>query len=161
MNCKTLATFAVFVALTTACRPGESRWVSPIQFDTATAWFHVSEDSVPLLIEIASDEEQRAFGLSRRPTLDSQSGMLFEFDSLQAAENGFWMWRTKVPLDIAYLDPEGVVQRILNMPLCGSRAESCPTYPPGIPYASTIEANVGWFSERGIEPGTRVTIARD
>lgn len=147
-------------AAAASCGPAESPWVSPVHFDTATAWFHMEGDSVSLLVEIASSAEQRAFGLSRRPSLDAASGMLFEFDTIRSAEHGFWMWRTNMPLDIAFIDEDGVVRQILGMEVCGSRAESCPEHPPGVEYSNALEANLGWFAENGVEVGDRVSIVR-
>lgn len=140
-----------------ACTVGGSEWTSPLPFDTALVWMHGEADSVSLLVEVASSDEQRAFGLSRRPTLDDGSGMLFVFDSVQAADHGFWMWRTNIPLDIAFVDSTGVIQRILAMETCGARAESCPSYPPGVRYERALEANLGWFAAQGVRVGDRVT----
>ena len=145
-------------AMVGACTAGGSAWTSPMPFDTAFVWLHTDTDSTGLLVEIARTDEQRAFGLSRRPSLDPGSGMLFEFDSIQPPDNGFWMWRTNIPLDIAYADTAGVIQRILAMEVCGVRAESCPTYPPGVPYWQALEANIGWFSANGIEVGDRLSV---
>ena len=105
-------------------------------------------------------EDQRAFGLSRRPSLDPESGMIFEFDSLQTPEHGFWMWRTRVPLDIAYIESDGTIGKIVSMGLCGDRAESCPSYPAGVEFAMALEANLGWFAAHGIAEGDRVSVLR-
>lgn len=143
-----------------ACGDAGSAWTSPLAFDTATVWLHGGTDSASLLVEIARSDDQRAFGLSRRPSLDPGSGMLFEFDSIQGADHGFWMWRTNIPLDIAFADTAGVIQRILAMEVCGVTPESCPTYPPGVPYWQALEANLGWFADHGVEVGDRLSVQR-
>lgn len=143
-----------------SCQSDESEWVSPIAFDTATAWFYTSLDSVPLLVEVASSSEQRSFGLSRRPSLDPESGMLFEFDSIQSPDHGFWMWRTLIPLDIAFVDSEDIIVAILGMDVCAAHVQSCPSYAPGVSYRTAIEANFGWYADRGIDVGDRVWIFR-
>ena len=66
-------------------------------------------------MEVANTEAQQSFGLMDRPALDSMSGMLFVFDTLRAADAGFWMWRTLVPLDIAFIDSASVIRRVLPM----------------------------------------------
>lgn len=148
------------VAWGSACSQGDTPWVSPMPFDTATVLVVSETDSATLLVEIASTEDQRAFGLSRRPSLDPGSGMLFDFDTIQAAEQGFWMWRTRIPLDIAYVGTDGVIERIVSMELCGDRAESCPSHPAGTEFAMALEANLGWFATHGMTEGDRVTVLR-
>jgi len=129
-------------------------------FDTATVWIYSGADSTTLLVEIAATEDQRAFGLSRRPSLDPESGMIFDFDTLQTPEHGFWMWRTRVPLDIAYVRTDGTIGRIVSMGLCGDRAESCPSYPAGVEFMMALEANLGWFAAHGVTEGDRVSVLR-
>src|SRR5688572_5915639 len=82
----------------------EAPWKSPIPFDTTFAWVQSETDSTRLLLELAETPSQQQFGMMTRPRLDPESGMLFVYDSAQAPENGFWMFRTIVPLDIAFLD---------------------------------------------------------
>jgi hypothetical protein len=121
---------------------------------------HSSSDSAALLVEFADTDETRSLGLMSRPSLDSGSGMLFTYDSLQSGEAGFWMWQTRIPLDIAFLDSAGVILRILSMEPCESAlyAQACPSYAPGVPYRAALEVNRGWFLDRGITEGDTVTL---
>ena len=151
---------ALTLAVVSACSQGDTTWVSPMAFDTATVWIHSDTDSTQLLVEVAATQDQRAFGLSRRPVLDPGSGMIFEFDTLQTPEHGFWMWRTNIPLDIAYIEESGTIGRILSMVTCGDRAESCPSYPAGVPFTRALEANLGWFAANGVAEGDRVSLQR-
>lgn len=141
---------------------GEETWISPIPFDTAQVTVVSGADSFPLLVEVAESDAERQFGLSRRPSLDPGSGMLFVFDSLRAPEEGFWMWRTRVPLDIAFLDAAGVIGSIVAMEPCADAlyAEACPEYAAGVPYLQALEVNQGWFAEHGVEVGDRVILER-
>jgi len=147
-----------------ACGGGEEEgpWVSPIPFDTARAVVLRGADSLSLLVEVAESQQERQFGLSRRPSLDPESGMVFLFDTVQAADRGFWMWRTRIPLDIAFADSAGVIGSIVTMEPCADAlyAEACPTYPAGVPYRLALETNRGWFAERGVEPGDRILLER-
>jgi hypothetical protein len=86
--------------------------------------------------------------------------MLFEFAAIQSPDHGFWMWRTLIPLDIAFVDSEGTIVSIRQMHVCDANVQSCPSYAPGVAYRSAIEANLGWFGERGINEGDRVLIVR-
>lgn len=144
--------------LSAACQPaGDTPWVSPVAFDTAEVWVVEGADSARLLVELATSEQQRQFGLSRRPSLDPESGMLFLFDEPRAATDGFWMWQTRISLDIAFLDSAGVVQAVLQMEPCtATYANGCTPYEPGVAYASALEANVGWFEAKGFGVGSRV-----
>lgn len=141
-----------------SCQDAEEPWISPIPFDTAEVWVHKNADSIRLLVELAVTPEQRSFGLMDRPHLDSLSGMLFLYDEAQPGDRGFWMFRTRMPLDIAFLDSAGVINRILTMQPCPSdqHPRACPSYPPGVPYWSALEVNAGWFRRHGVGVGVRV-----
>lgn len=102
-----------------------------------------------LTVEVASTEPQRQQGLMYRQELGGDEGMLFTWGGEPSA-TGFWMRNTYVPLDIAYLGPDGEVQEIrqgepLNEELLR----------PAIPYFYVIEVNEGWFEERGLGTGDR------
>ena len=86
--------------------------------------------------------------------------MLFQFDRVRTGDEGFWMVGVEVPLDIAFLDEDGVILRILNMDLCQGPGdtESCPGYFPGVAYSAALEANRGWFEANGIELGASVVV---
>jgi uncharacterized protein len=152
---------AAGILLLGACGRGEQPIPAPVSFDTTVAWVHApTGDSVRLLVEVAETEAQRRRGLMERPSLDSASGMVFLFDREQPAENGFWMWQTLIPLDIAYIDADGAIVRVLTMEPCASQFNpgACPSYPPGVAYHSTLEVNRGWFASHGLGEGARVTI---
>ncbi len=132
----------------------------PVSFDTATAWIHQNADSTRLLVEVARSNDQHEVGLSGRPSLDAESGMLFEFDRPRSGDDGFWMWRTQVPVDIAFIDEGGVILNILGMEVCESDLlDSCPGYFPGVGYVAALETNRGWFAGKGIDVGARITVA--
>ena len=119
-------------------------------------------DTTTLVVELAESDAQRQYGLSRRPGLDPGSGMLFVFDSLRAADEGFWMWRTEMQLDIAYIGPDGVISSVVAMEPCADAvyADACPEYPADAPYLWALETNQGWFQERGYGTGTSVRLER-
>jgi len=135
---------------------------TPLTFDTATVVVGEGADTATLVVELAESDAQRQYGLSRRSELDPGSGMLFVFDSLRAAEEGFWMWRTEVALDIAYIGPDGVISSVVAMDPCADAvyADACPEYPAEEPYLWALETNQGWFQERGYGTGTSVRLER-
>ena len=134
-------------------------WESPVAFDTASAVVRTDGAAAELLVEVARTPEQRSFGLSLRPGLDAESGMVFLYDSVQPPNAGYWMWRTRVPLDIAFMDSTGTIVRVLEMEPCTAvYRQGCPAYEPGVPYWSALEVNRGWFEEMGAGEGSVVVI---
>ena len=128
-----------------------------LHFDTVKVRVLTARDTIPLWVEIASSVEQRTMGLMERATMPDTAGMLFMYPSDQPATSGFWMFRTRIPLDIAFLDSAGTIVAIRNMPPCTAElAAGCPTYEPGVPYRAALEVNAGYFERHGIVPGNRV-----
>lgn len=130
-------------------------------FGAATVWIRHGADSTRLAVEVASTPEQHEIGLSGRDSLAVHSGMLFVFETPRYSGDGFWMWRTRIPLDVAFLDSAGVVLRIMSMEPCAALTqEECPGYYPGVGYAAALEVNRGWFAARGIAAGAVVRVER-
>ena len=149
------------LVLTAACATPGGSGVSQVSFDTATVWIHQRSDSTRLLVEVAASNDQHEVGLAGRVTLAPESGMIFEFDRPRSADDGFWMWRTRVPLDIAFVDRAGVILNIHEMEVCESDdQDDCPGYFSDASYVAAIETNLGWFARKGIEVGARVTVDR-
>ncbi|CAG0983428.1 hypothetical protein BURK1_01866 [Burkholderiales bacterium] len=100
--------------------------------------------------EVAGTPEQRTIGLMYRFSLPADHGMLFVFAAPQPL--AFWMRNTYIPLSIAYIDADG---RILNVADMAPRDESTHASHGAALYA--LEMRKGWFAERRLGPGTRVT----
>lgn len=134
-----------------------------VVFDTTTARIETATDTHSLTVEVARSPAQRTQGLMERRSLPDDAGMIFLFEEEQGAEEGFWMFRTRIPLDIAYLDEDGRIVAIRQMEPCASPyAEPCQLearpYAPGAPYRAALEVNRGYFERRGIRPGDRVVV---
>ncbi|MDB4879028.1 MAG: hypothetical protein JWL60_474 [Gemmatimonadetes bacterium] len=130
-----------------------------VHFDTSTVRLVGRRDSVTLRVELAVTPEQRTMGLMERHQLDERAGMLFVHDTIQSADAGFWMFRTLIPLDIAFLDESGVIRSIRTMTPCVSTlAQGCPTYAPGVPYRHALEVNAGFFARLGFAVGDSVDL---
>lgn len=115
-----------------------------------------------LEVEVAETASQRQRGLMERESLPEKSGMLFRFENEQSANNAFWMYRTLIPLDIAFIDSDGRIVAINTMQPCESSSPSdCPSYPAGAAYHSALEVNGGYFAERGIKVGDCVSIPEE
>lgn len=126
------------------------------------ACFETAHGPVEVELEVASTPEQRRKGLMGRTSLAPDAGMLFEYQEPREASHGFWMYQTLIPLDIAYLNPDGVIGSIREMVPCASASGSgCPTYPAGVPFNQAVEMNAGFFREHGIRPGDRLYRGKD
>ena len=83
----------------------------------------------------------------------SERGMLFRFD--RSRHLSFWMKNTIIPLDIAYLDADGVVVSKYTMaPLDTSYNK----YPSLAPARYAIEVNADVFSDVGLKTGDVIDI---
>jgi uncharacterized protein len=110
----------------------------------------------PLRVEVAATEEQRERGLMDRDSLPAGNGMIFVFP--RAERGAFWMYRTRVPLSIAWA-AGGRVVGIAEMEPCRSPdSAACPTYPSPQPFDIAVEAPAGTFTSAGVKPGDPVVI---
>jgi uncharacterized membrane protein (UPF0127 family) len=130
-----------------------------MQFDTARVRIVTKADTIPLAVELARTPNEKTMGLMERTQLPDGAGMLFIYDANQPATAGFWMFRTKIPLDIAFLDSAGVMRSIRTMEPCTTAtAAQCPTYEPGVPYRAALEVPSGFFARRNVVVGDRVLL---
>jgi hypothetical protein len=102
-----------------------------------------------LEVEVAATPESRALGLMHRRMLPEHRGMLFVFP--EPAVYSMWMANTHIPLSVAYVDPEGRIINIRDMPPLTHAS-----FAAAGDALYAIEANQGWFAKRGIGPGTLV-----
>lgn len=107
---------------------------------------------------VARTDEQRSTGLmnvtqqemAARPD-GTERGMLFIFDREQFL--AFWMKNTIIPLDIAYIRPDGQIVSTHTMAPRETRS-----YGSGAPASYALEVSAGLFDQLGIEPGDHVEI---
>jgi hypothetical protein len=70
------------------------------------------------------------------------------------------MYRTRIPLDIAFLDAGGVIRSIRRMTPCEAVSpRQCPSYLPGTPYRFALELNAGAFQRIGADTGDRLLVS--
>lgn len=106
-------------------------------------------DNTPIFVEIAKDADSRATGLSNRPSLASDSGMLFLFP--QAGLYSFWMPDMNFPLDIIWLDENKTIIAIdENVPPLEDSATP-KFYRPPSPAKYVLEVNAGFIKKHNIK----------
>ena len=108
--------------------------------------------AVPVKVEIARTEEERAKGLMYRKSLPDGEGMLFIFESDQPLN--FWMKNTPIPLSIAFISSSGRIVEIKDM-----RPLDLSSVPSSIPVRYALEVPQGWFGRAGVKPGDRLVIS--
>lgn len=151
------ASLVLALALVTGC--GVSATPAQSDLPVTKACFVTNSDLVPVALEVASTSEQRQVGLMGRTELPINHGMLFQYEEAREPKNGFWMYRTLIPLDIAFLDREGTIRNIRAMvPCSASQGTSCPIYPAGVHYWSAVEMNAGFYLANGITVGDRLVL---
>ncbi|HEV8365065.1 MAG TPA: DUF192 domain-containing protein [Gemmatimonadaceae bacterium] len=125
-----------------------------LPFDSVEVRLVSARDTTTIRVELALSREQKTLGLMERRRLPENAGMLFVYDSTQGPEAGFWMYRTRIPLDIAFIDSAGVIRSILAMVPCETTIpEGCPSYVPNGPYRYALEVNAGFFQRHQISVG--------
>jgi uncharacterized membrane protein (UPF0127 family) len=107
--------------------------------------------TLPLNIEIPSDIRDFNLGLMFRESLDINSGMLFIFEEVE--QQSFYMKETKIPLDIAFITEDGIVESIKQL----EPYDEIPVTSEG-EVLCALEVNRGWFAENNVEVGDEIEI---
>ena len=107
--------------------------------------------TLPLQVEVPTEIRDFNLGLMFRESLDQNSGMLFIFD--EVAEQSFHMTETRIPLDIAFITEEGIIESIKEL----EPFDENPVYSEG-EVLCALEVNRGWFAENNVEVGDEIDI---
>jgi len=142
--------------------PSSSANAVPAQTSNGPAFAHgtvtieAAVGAVKLNVDIADDEAKREYGLMNRSSMPADSGMLFVFQPPADAKLvGFWMKDTLMPLSIAFIEPDLVIESLQDMQPLSEAVHYAPRN-----YAYAIEANQGFFASRGVAVGNQVAIER-
>jgi hypothetical protein len=118
------------LALALAVRAGATPAVVPLTLPSGKV----------LQAEVMVSDEDRAMGLMFRPSLPTDRGMIFVFET--ADFHGIWMKNCKFPIDIVWLDEEKKVVHVAeSVPPC--KADPCPVYNPMRRASYVIELSAG------------------
>jgi hypothetical protein len=109
-------------------------------------------------VAIVASEEGRTRGLSGVSRLAENEGMLFVFDEPSVQE--FWMHGCHFPLDVAFIDADGLVVAIHTMPVepPSTPLEEYPRYSSRTPVLYALEVRAGALADAGIQAGDPVQL---
>jgi uncharacterized protein len=145
--CKTAALIMMTVAfLAAGC--GSSNITEELDLSKVTF-----PNGVKINAETMRSEAERMRGLMFRESLPSGRGMLF----IHPKENNFhyWMYQTKIPLDLIWMDHDRrIVEMSLDTPPCrSSSAKECPNYGGNYKSKYVLEVNAGIARKNGLKTG--------
>ncbi|PIT68730.1 DUF192 domain-containing protein [Bartonella tribocorum] len=125
--------------------------VHPIPLEIQT-----KNGTVSYKVEIAFTPSQAAAGLMYRTDFPRDRAMLFKQQESYSSgdEQKFFMWmaNTPLPLDMIFLNSEGIIVSIIE----NTSPFSKKTISSGVPAAFALEVNAGEVSEKQIQKGQRV-----
>lgn len=104
--------------------------------------------------ELALTQPAIQKGMMWRTNVAETEAMLFVF--ARPHQTSFWMKNVPIDIDVAYLDPEGVIREIHRLRRFDTNP--VPAVSPDIQFA--LETAEGWFARRGITPGVVVRTER-
>lgn len=100
--------------------------------------------------QVAQTPLQRQIGLMHRKSMPQQEGMLFVFE--EPAVQCFWMKNTLLPLTAAFVADDGSIVNLADMQP-QTEASHCSQKP--VRYV--LEMNQGWFAQKRIKAGNKLT----
>ena len=103
--------------------------------------------------QVAATPSERQIGLMLRAEMPSYEGMLFVFD--EPAVQCFWMKNTLLPLTAAFVDDQGHIVNLVDM-----QPQTTASHCSSAPVRYVLEMNQGWFAQRHIAAGARLSGAR-
>ncbi len=107
-----------------------------------------------LKVEVARTQDDRQRGLMFRQHLPKNEGMYFVFE--QEEQLSFYMRDTRIPLSIAFIRSDGVIESIADMVPLEERS----VYSASL-VRFALEVNLGWFDDNGIRAGDKVVLDGD
>jgi uncharacterized membrane protein (UPF0127 family) len=115
-------------------------------------------DSATFTVEIASTSLEQTRGLSFRPSLGANEGMLFVFGT--GSIQSFWMKDMNFPLDMIWISGNTVVGFTQNVPAPapGTALWNLPVYVSPENTDKVLEVNAGTVAKYNIRVGDAVTI---
>jgi len=127
--------------------------------DANSPYAVVQIDTFPRLdLELARTSQEHQLGLGDREYVPPDSGMLFVYQS--PSTESYWMYHTLIPLSIAWIDRNGSIVDIQDMPRLNDPYDQQEAgrhvYTPSGAYWYALEVNEGWFVQHGVGVGQQI-----
>lgn len=107
---------------------------------------------VEIKVEVAERGAERMRGLMFRKNMPEEAGMIFLMEDHSV--HHFWMHNTCIPLDMLFVDKDGVIVGIEeNVPTMNDNTYSVPC-----PSSYVIEVNAGYCRRHGIVAGQKIRL---
>ncbi|MFT3772795.1 MAG: DUF192 domain-containing protein [Minicystis sp.] len=119
---------------------------------TGKVTFTEAKGGETITVEIAEKPHDRERGLMYRKSMPDDRGMIFWFEEKE--NHTFWMHNTCIPLDMLYIDGDGLIVGIQE----NTPTMSDDTFEVGCPSQYVLEVNAGWTREHGVRAGQKVKI---
>jgi len=107
----------------------------------------------PMVLELATTPEEREQGLSGRPSLASDRGVLFVFN--QPGRYPFWMKDMSFPLDILWINQGKIVDLVKDFP-APKPGEWPATFTPAFEADRVLEINAGLSNRLNLKVGSLI-----
>jgi uncharacterized membrane protein (UPF0127 family) len=140
----------LFAALLATAALGRAAEPLLQQFATADLTIVSANGHHRFTVELAETPAQMEQGLMFRRSLAPDAGMLFDFKQPTVAT--MWMHNTLIPLDMLFVDQQGLIVNIAQRAV----PESNDTIAAVAPVRAVIELNGGTAERLGIKPGDHV-----
>jgi uncharacterized membrane protein (UPF0127 family) len=127
--------------------------------DASAPYAEAQIDAHPRInLQLARTEEQRETGLMYVDSMPTDAGMLFMYTA--PSNESYWMYHTLIPLSIAWIDKDGTIVDIQDMPRLNDpndiQEAGRTIYTPSGAYWYALEVNEGWFVQNGVGVGQQM-----
>lgn len=157
---RVIVTVVAALALAGCGASTSSRNATPTPMPTSSAGLETTQLRVgdrTVDVEVAATPQQREHGLSDRPSLPADAGMLFDMGQVTSAV--FWMKDMHFPLDFVWIDAERKVVGVTKdaPPQAGVSDSELTLYRPPSPVRWVLEVNASAAERLGFATGAQVT----
>jgi uncharacterized membrane protein (UPF0127 family) len=106
-----------------------------------------------VLVADTAAKQQR--GLMDVDGLGGYDGMTFRFKA--PTTDAFYMYRTRLPLSVAFFGSDGAFLSAVDMAPCTAKdGNDCPLYRASAPYLNALEVVQGNLGAVGVGPGSQI-----
>jgi uncharacterized protein len=140
------------VCMQSGCGGGGGTSVGPAATTVTVQIVNAAGRHFNIDAETATNTDQWAQGLMNRPSLGTNSGMLFVFPGEDF--RSFWMKNTMISLDMLFINSAGIIVDINQ----NAVPYSLTAYTSGLPARYVLEVNGGYCAAHDISVNDRVVV---